>query len=119
IVGKSENVFTNHINAPLMDHTTQSQNGHYAYFIGASASYIAEGALRVANPYRNQTVCFTFYYYFKSFGSSSFQLSMDMLTGTLGLLNVPAYTETLFHSYGVNELNWKRVSLTIIPKRDF
>lgn len=109
---------------PLMDHTKSSRLGHIAYVAQPlfGANTLASGELYIANPYINQSICFTFYYYFIALGRSNFYLTMDMTNPALPHSELRAnvlYSETVFHSYGDNELSWKEASLTLEPKRAF
>src|SRR5699024_8812525 len=65
-----------HVLAPSMDHTTSSENGHFAYMINAKNESIWT-SLKSTNPFISKTICFSFYYYLNTFGLSRVELTME------------------------------------------
>lgn len=104
--------------APTIDHTTSSYLGNYAYLLSPQSGFTSRVASLVAlNPYINDTVCFSFYYYFYASGRSYFQLSMDMVSGSSPFSSSAKqlYSRSLYHSYSASAINWQAVRITVDP----
>ena len=95
---------------PYVDHTRASSTGHFAYTYSKSrSSENLKATLSADNPYQNQVICFRFYYYFYTSGSSTFFLTMDNDTAQI----------PVFRAYGANENKWRMAYFTIEPNATY
>ena len=104
----SDQLLKEHFLAPSGDHTKLSLAGHFAYVIskdnGGAASTQSSGTLRAVTPFTE--ACFTFYYFFNTFGLSNFTLQLEKPSGERTIV---------YYSSGSNSFRWQKVSLTIAP----
>lgn len=110
-VGTAVTTFGNRMYLPLDDCTIHTVNGHFLYQYTASPYVSSEGIITANNPYQNQDVCFSFWYYMYTDQASSFTLAMD--NGDMKKQRI------VYRGSGGFELKWNKVYFTIVNNGTF
>lgn len=110
-VGTAITTFGNQMYLPMVDCTSHTVNGHFLYQYTANPYVSSEGIITASNPYRNQDVCFSFWYYMYTDQVSSFTLSMD--NGDLKKQRI------VYRGSGGFELKWIQAYFTVLNNGTF